>query len=317
VNSGFPKARHYWAAVTLASTLFLIFWGGLVTSTGSALSVPDWPLSYGMINPPLVGGVFYEHLHRVIASFVGFLTLVLAFWTAYREPRPRVRGLAWIALAAVCVQGILGGLTVKFFTPLPISAAHACLAQTFLCLVVALLYVTSREGTNAEAPREDADGLRAAAVTVTGAVFVQLVLGAIMRHIDRGQAALAIPDFPLALGRLIPPLDDPAVALHFAHRVWALVVVTLIVRLAYRAVRSGERRFRRPAAILVALVVVQVALGATTVLTAKAIYPTCAHVVTGASVLALSFFLTLRAFRVLRRAAPAPETAEAPLPRPA
>src|SRR5688572_4512896 len=99
-TAGSPKARHYWAAATLACTLVLIFWGGLVTSTGSALSVPDWPLSYGMVNPPLVGGVFYEHLHRVIASFVGLLTLILAVWTARTEPRAGVRRLAWIALAA-------------------------------------------------------------------------------------------------------------------------------------------------------------------------------------------------------------------------
>jgi heme a synthase len=317
VNPVFPKARHYWAAVTLACTLFLIFWGGLVTSTGSALSVPDWPLSYGMVNPPLVGGIFYEHLHRVIASFVGLLTLILAVWTARTEPRTGVRRLAWTALATVCVQGILGGITVKFFTPLPVSAAHACLAQTFLCLLVALTYATSREWTAAEAPREDAAGLRPAAIAVTGAVFLQLVLGAIMRHIDRGQAALAIPDFPLALGRVIPPLNQPDVALHFAHRVWAMVVVALIVRLAYRAFRPGLPRFRRPAALLLALVLVQASLGAATVLTAKAVYPTCAHVATGASVLAFSVFLTLRSFRLLRPSNAAMPAGNEALPRPA
>jgi heme a synthase len=317
VKIEFPKARHYWTAATLAATLFLIFWGGLVTSTGSALSVPDWPLSYGMINPPLVGGVFYEHLHRVIASGVGLMTLILAVWTARRETQPGVRRLAWVALAAVCAQGILGGLTVKLFTPLPISAAHACLAQSFLCLVVALLYTTSREWTAGRSPQDDVAGLRVASATVTGAIFVQLVLGAIMRHIDRGQAALAIPDFPLALGRLVPPLDQAPVAIHFAHRVWAMVVVGLIVRLAVRAWRGGDTRFRRAASALVALVLVQVTLGATTVLTAKAVYPTTAHVATGASVLALSFFIALRSFRQLRPRTEAAPAAGDALARPA
>jgi cytochrome c oxidase assembly protein subunit 15 len=317
VNPGPPQARHYWASVTLACTLFLIFWGGLVTSTRSALSVPDWPLSYGTLNPPLVGGVFYEDLHRKIAASVGLLTLILAIWTSRTEPRVGVRRLAWLALAAVCLQGVLGGLTVLFFTPLPISATHACLAQTFLCLMVALCYSTSREWATSVAPREDTAGLRGAATTVTGAVFVQLVLGAIMRHIDRGEPALAIPDFPRALGHWVPPLDQAPVAIHFAHRMWAFVVVGLILNLTIRAFRSGDPRFRRTSAGLLALVLAQLTLGAATVLTGKAVYPTTAHVATGASVLALSFFLTLRAFRQLRPSTAAVRTADAALARPA
>lgn len=310
--------RHRWAVATLACTLFLIFWGGLVTSTGSALSVPDWPLSYGMVNPPLVGGVFYEHIHRLIASFVGLLTLVLAVWTSRVEPRPGVRRLGWLALVAVCLQGILGGITVKFFTPLPVSAAHACLAQIFLCLTVALAFTTSQEWAATEPTQHDASGVRPAAAIVTVAVFVQLVLGAIMRHIDRGQAALAIPDFPLALGRIVPPLDSPRVAIHFAHRAWALVVVMLVVWLVMRAAASGDARLRRSAIGLLAIVAVQVTLGASTVLTAKAVYPTTAHVATGAAVLATSFFLTLRSFRRLRRADTAGSAvAAAPFARPA
>src|SRR5687767_8079859 len=148
--------RHAWAMLTCAATLVLIFIGGLVTSTGSGLAVPDWPLSYGMLMPPMVGGIFYEHGHRMVASFVGLLTLILAVWVSRRESRRGVRRLAWVALGAVCVQGLLGGLTVLFFTPLPISVAHACLAQTFLCLTVALTYVTSREWAGAgDAVAED------------------------------------------------------------------------------------------------------------------------------------------------------------------
>src|SRR5262245_42148223 len=137
--------RHRFARLTVGATLMLVFAGGLVTSTGSGLSVPDWPLSYGMLMPPMVGGVRFEHSHRMVATSVGFLTLVLAIWTARREPRRGVRSLAWGALAAVVAQGVLGGLTVIFLLPTPISVSHACLAQTFFCIVIALAYATSRE----------------------------------------------------------------------------------------------------------------------------------------------------------------------------
>src|SRR6476646_10088864 len=115
------RALHRYAVLTAAATLFLIVAGGLVTSTESGLSVPDWPLSYGMLMPPMVGGVFYEHGHRMAATTVGFLTLVLAVWTARAEPRPSVRRLAWGALAAVITQGVLGGLTVLYLLPTPVS----------------------------------------------------------------------------------------------------------------------------------------------------------------------------------------------------
>src|SRR5262249_50287576 len=121
----------------------LIFAGGLVTSTGSGLAVPDWPLSYGQLMPPMVGNVRFEHGHRMVASTVGFLTVVLAIWLAKREPRAWVRKLGWIALAAVVLQGLLGGLTVKMLLPAPISVAHGTLGQTFFCIVASIALFTS------------------------------------------------------------------------------------------------------------------------------------------------------------------------------
>ena len=331
----FDPWRHRFAVVTVAATLALIFIGGLVTSTGSGLSVPDWPLSYGMVMPPMVGGVFYEHGHRMAATAVGFLTLVLAVWTARAERRPAIRRLAWAALAAVIAQGVLGGLTVIYLLPTPVSVAHACLAQLFFCTVIAIATTTSREWLgeqvgnvgDAEARRlappnpppgavrlrrpppsqlaDDNSGVRAAAVVATAAVFVQLLLGAVMRHIGAG---LAIPDFPTSFGRWVPPLDSVPVAVHFAHRLGALVVVALVVRLVVAARRAADRRFRRPAALLLGLVLAQVALGAATVLTGKAVTPTTTHVAIGAAVLGSCWWLALRSLRLLRRpsAAPAP-----------
>ena len=306
----FDRWRHRFGVLTAGATLVLIFIGGLVTSMEAGLSVPDWPLSYGMVFPPMVGNVFYEHGHRMAASLVGFFTLVLAFWTWRRESRRGVRRLAWGALAAVITQGLLGGITVLTFLFPPISIMHACLAQTFLCLTVALAYSTSREWLS-PAPRVlDTDGLRPAAFTAVGAVYVQLVLGAVMRHLDAG---LAIPTFPLAFGRLVPPLDDPHVAIHFAHRVGAVAVVVALARLAWTAWASRQARFRRLAALLLGLGAVQVTLGALTVLSGKAVYPTTLHVMTGAAILAGTFLTALRAWRLLERPS-APDTLPAAAP---
>ena len=294
----FNAWRHRFAVLTAGCTLLLIFIGGLVTSTGSGLAVPDWPLSYGMLMPPMVGGVFFEHGHRMAATFVGLLTTILAVWTWRRERRPGVRRLAWAALAAVVAQGLLGGLTVKFLLPAPVSVAHACLAQTFFCIVIALAYVTSLEYIGASAADEDKAGVRPAAALATGVVFAQLALGAVMRHIGAG---LAIPDFPLAAGRLVPPFETAGVAVHFAHRVGALVVLAAVVRLVLRARRSREPRVAGLALLALVLVLVQIGLGGATVLSGRAVLPTTAHVMVGAAVLGTCWLITLRAFRLLRR----------------
>ena len=114
----FQKFLRVFSKVTCLSVLFLIFVGGMVTSTGSGLAVPDWPLSYGMLLPPMVGGVFYEHGHRMAAATVGFLMLVLAAALSRFEKRKWVKNLGWLTLGTVVLQGILGGMTVLFFLPL-------------------------------------------------------------------------------------------------------------------------------------------------------------------------------------------------------
>jgi len=308
----YDRWRHRFGVATAAATLVLIFVGGLVTSTGSGLSVPDWPLSYGMLMPPMVGGVFYEHSHRMAASLVGFLTLVLAVWTARSDSRPGVRRLAWAALAAVVAQGVLGGLTVIFLLPTPVSVAHACLAQTFFCIVIALAYSTSREWLAAPADVVDVAGVRAAALTAAVIVYLQLLVGAVMRHIGAG---LAIPDFPLAFGRLVPPVTSAPVLVHFAHRVGALVVLVGVARLFLHARRAGDPGLVRMASALLGLVLFQIALGAATVLTTKAVTPTTLHVATGAAILGGCWLAALRSFRLLR---PRPSAAvlEAPVARP-
>jgi heme a synthase len=307
MDNGSPRVLHAFAIFVAAATLALIVAGGLVTSTESGLSVPDWPTTYGynmFTFPPskMVGGIRFEHAHRLIASLVGMLTIVLAVWLARREERRWVRRLGYLAVATVVAQGILGGLTVLYLLPTPISVAHGCLAQIFFCLTVTIAVVTSprwRETPPASLAAAFRRTLvaRFAAVT-SAAVFLQLVVGAVMRHTKAG---LAIPDFPLSLGRIVPPLDSFPVVIAFAHRVGALLVAAAVTLSAVRAFRSGRPGLRKAALGLGLLVVAQIALGAMTVLTGKSVLVTTAHVATGALLLGTSVALAIGALALERR----------------
>ena len=312
------------AALVAASTAVLIFAGGLVTSTGSGLSVPDWPNSYGWFMwafplSKMVGGIFYEHLHRLVASTVGFLIVVLAIWLWRAEPRAWVRRLGYVALAAVVTQGILGGITVLWYLPDAISIAHASLAQIVFCLTTTVALVTSpgwKRGYTTSG-RADLKGgpddpilkggpddptlprditLERLAIVTTAAIYAQIVIGATMRHTGAG---LAIPDFPLAFGHLVPPMWDSKIAIHFAHRVGAATVAVLIVATAGHVFvhHARRRELVRPAVLLLALLALQITLGALTVLSQKQFVINSLHVVNGALVLVTSLVLTLRAHR--------------------
>jgi heme a synthase len=296
---------HVYAVLVAVSTAVLIFAGGLVTSTGSGLSVPDWPTTYGwfMFTFPLekmVGGIRFEHTHRLIASTVGFLILVLAVWLHIAEPRRWVRQLGFVALAAVITQGILGGITVLWYLPDAISIAHASLAQLVFCLTVSIALTTSpgwKSAYSARGPAPVDRILQQIATTTTVLVYLQILLGATMRHTDAG---LAIPDFPLAFGQLIPPSWDAKIAVHYAHRVGALVVTLFTIATAGHVFFHHRSRpeLWRPSALLLVLISIQITLGALTVLSQKHYIINSLHVVTGASVLATSLVLTLRSRRV-------------------
>ena len=297
---------HLFALLVSASTALLIFAGGLVTSTGSGLSVPDWPTTYGwfMLTFPLekmVGGIFYEHSHRLIASGVGLLIVVLAAWLWMAEPRAWVRRLGYLALGAVVTQGILGGITVLWFLPDAVSIAHAGLAQLVFCLTVSIALFTSPgwkrayAGRNPLSPLDDAILKKVAAAT-TAAIYIQIIAGATMRHTGAG---LAIPDFPWAFGRLIPPMWSGPIAIHFAHRVGALIVTALVLATVGHVLyhHRSRRELTRSSLLLLALMAIQITLGALTVLTGKHYIINSLHVVTGAMVLGTSLVLTLRAYR--------------------
>ncbi|MFZ0035931.1 MAG: COX15/CtaA family protein, partial [Candidatus Acidiferrales bacterium] len=175
---------HRFAIFTACCTVILLTAGALVTSNDAGLAVPDWPLSYGSLMPPMIGGIFYEHGHRMIATLVGILTIVLAVWLSLVEPRRWVRRLGWAALGLVVAQGLLGGLTVLFYLPPAVSSAHATLAQLYFITVLSLAVFTSRWWQSDLEVREDAGSppIRMLAVATTVSIVVQLILGAAFRH---------------------------------------------------------------------------------------------------------------------------------------
>jgi len=235
-----------------------------------------------------------------MAACVGLLTVTLLVLLSQWEPRARVRWLARGAVLTVLLQGTLGGVTVLLRLPLAVSVTHACLAQAFLCLVMALAVCTAPGWQERPASwvEQQQPTLRVLTALTAGMVYLQLILGALMRHMGAG---LAIPDFPLAFGRLVPALESPAVVVHFVHRLGAVAVVLCVgwtvarILSRYRA----ERRLLHPALLLVGLVLLQLTLGALTIWTRRAVLPMTAHVAVGAAVLATSVVIMLRAARLI------------------
>lgn len=314
----------------VAATVVLIFLGGQVKSHDAGLSVPDWPTSYeyNMFTFPYslwVGGIFHEHLHRLVATFVGILTIGLVIGLVLKDKRDWVRVLGFASLVGVILQGVLGGITVLLLLPTWVSVSHALMAQGFLMLVVIVAYTQSAElhRRTSRGVAEAPNSLTKPARWLVAVVFGQLILGALMRHTEAG---LAIPDFPRMGGQLIPWFDADTVAwinewrgshgfvnnqplevvtlgqvlIHFAHRVGALVVVAatlacLVRGYGERGELGGVWRILCGTAVVVA---VQATLGIVTVLTMKTALITSLHVAMGAVLLALATLLALRAYPV-------------------
>lgn len=291
------RGVHRFALLVAGATFFLIVAGANVTSRDAGLATSDWPLSDGQFFPRMVGNLYWEHGHRMVATSVGILTIALAVYLQVSERRRWVKRLGWIALAGVIVQGLLGGLTVKMNLPLAVSAAHGTLAQLFFLTTVSLAVFTSRSWiTPASTVSEDSGGvsLRALCIVALVVILAQLVLGATLRH-------SASWDQWLPTGLLLA---------HIAGALFVTLVLgatTLTVLLRHRT----EKYLARPAMVAAALMVLQLVLGLAAYITRAAspydpqplnpmIAVTVAHVAGGALVFATTIVLTLRVFRVLR-----------------
>jgi cytochrome c oxidase assembly protein subunit 15 len=295
-SGGLSASNSPWphrAAVALAcATLPLLFIGGLVTSLGAGLAVPDWPTTFGhnMFLYPwskMVGGIFYEHSHRLVASCVGLLTILLALTLWFKEPRRWLRWLGIAALALVILQGVLGGLRVVLLQQ-TLAIVHAAFAQAFFALTVCLAIFTSAQWSSEarQPPVNDSGRLFRLCAATTGLIYLQAIFGAVLRH----------------TGERVD-----------AHLAFAALVTLHIVLVLLRVTRTAARETNllRPAAAFAVLLLVQLGLGTVSYLgkfttglripSEAIIALTTLHLVTGALMLAASVILTLWSFRLSRR----------------
>lgn len=276
-------ARAFKASVIW--TLALLYLGSVVHATESSLACPDWPTCFGTMVPEMTGGVFWEHLHRLVAG--GLLLLWgLATWLAKKETtdRPWIFKASIAGVVLLLVQSLFGGLTVIYRLPDLVSTTHLALALSFLTLATVLASSTA-SAAHGEPRRVDSSGTRRWAVTAAGLVFAQSVLGALVRHMDAG---LACVDFPLCLGRVVPPLVNAPITVHFTHRVLGVMVAVVVLAFAIWAYRVGApERVRRWTTVAATLAVAQVVLGVASVFTRLAVVPVSVHTLVAASLLAV------------------------------
>lgn len=289
------RGLNRFAIFVACATFFLIIAGALVTSNDAGLATNDWPLSNGQVFPKMVGNLFWEHGHRMVATTVGMLTIVLMIYILRKEKRDWVRKLGVFALLAVIAQGLLGGLTVKLMLPLAVSSAHATLAQLFFCTTVSLAVFTSRSWIEAK-PLPEEKGVLPLRYLCTAAlvtIFLQLIIGATLRH-------SATWDQQLPMHLVLTHIGG-AVAVTLALGMAALTVLQR---------HKDEKFLTRPALIALSLLVVQLLLGIAAYITRLGspsdpqplnpmISITVAHVACGALVFVSTIVLTLRTYRVL------------------
>lgn len=283
------------ACVTAGATFFLIILGGIVTSTESGLAVPDWPTTFGynMFLYPLsemVGGILYEHSHRLMGSLVGLLTITLLVMLLIRDSRSWIKWCGVAALIAVSIQGVLGGLRVTELN-LNFAIIHACLAQAFLVLLCAICWFTSRDWFEKQQPlpsngqNTTVQKLRRLSLITTILIYVQLIFGAILRHTGNRLDAHLLFAF--------------LVALH----------IGLLGRRCFSSREDSQKIGQTLPLILLGSLVLQLILGTGAFILRRTVVGetvsalltdivTTSHVAVGAIMLVCSFLITLKVYRI-------------------
>ena len=317
-----PRYRwplHRFACFCAGSILFLICIGGLVTSHEAGMSVPDWPTTYGynMFYFPWqdwVGGIFFEHLHRLIASGVGVLVSILAVALCFQK-RIWLRWMGIVVPIFIALEGVLGGLRVVLAED-QLGILHGCLAQLLLVSVSLIALFTSRWWIEAR-PGLTPPHWTGRTLAICALIFAQLMIGATMRH---EHAGLSINDFPLAYGQVWPKTDPASVEqynlerlshnelattavyinMQMIHRVGAVIITVAILAAAAAVWLAPDTApiLRRWSAAWVGLVFTQFALGIFTIWTNKAADVATTHVAVGALTLVLGALLTAISWRL-------------------
>lgn len=282
----------YGATVTTAAATFLLLVvGGIVHATDSGLACPDWPACFGSFFPPMVGKVFFEHGHRVFATGVGNLAILqlVLVWRSRAAGHP-ARSLAVAALGLVIFQGVLGGMTVRMRLPDAVSTAHLATSMVFFSLQLALVFHTRPASRHVVLP----SGVRRGITLAAAIVYLQIVLGAVVRHTDSGLACTTIP---LCRGSLLPLGADWPVVVHMLHRLGAVVTTVAVLAASLAVIRAARaNRLARVLALAApGLVMVQVLLGVLSVMTAIEVVTVTAHLGTGALLLATMVTMRLAA----------------------
>ena len=307
-TADFKLGLFLYCLFALVSITLLLFAGGFTTSIKAGMAFLDWPLSNGSINPEgwlTESDKFAEHSHRLLGMQIGLISMGLVLWTFLRESRAWVRKMAWALLALVVFQGLLGGARVLFdqLNTLAESnlvaqlflVAHASGAMLVLTLLVSITFACSKSwiSNHYQFPREaERVSLKRLAWVAYLATFVQIFMGAVMRHADAG---LAIARFPLANeSSVIPAYWNFAVSIHFAHRVGALILTVLLLYLVWRLLkhRALDKIFFRFPILISVVLSLQVYLGALTIWTAKNPYSATMHHLVGAFLLATIWGIT-------------------------
>lgn len=276
---------HRYATLLAVCTLFLVVAGASVTSKEAGLSVPDWPLSYGQVMPQMTGGVFFEHGHRMVATTVGFMTIILMVWLTRIETRKWMKTLGIVALGAVIVQGLLGGLTVKLMLPPAVSISHACLAQLFFSTTVAIALFTSKSWLSGPEIVEDQGwpSLRTLAIVTPAMVLTQIALGASFRH----RAIGVLPHILFSMIVTLAVLFSATFVLHQFpnHRALSTAAKALLGITLFQVLLGVGAYYTRLEAAQEPLAMV---------------LTTVAHVATGGLTLAASVVLSIEIFRNVR-----------------
>jgi len=278
--------------ITVAWTLGLLFLGSVVHATESSLACPDWPTCFGTFMPEMTGGVFWEHLHRLVAGGLLLFFLGATYLTARETPRFLwVRSTALVGVVLLIVQAVLGGVTVLMKLPDAVSSSHLGLAFIFLALATVLAVVSSPAWDRGVGPAQQVRRqLRRGGIAGAGLVLAQSLVGAVVRHMDAG---LACPDVPLCLGQWIPPFQHHLVVLHFGHRLMGLAVLAVVLWVGHAAFWGSKSRSLRALGIVATgTAASQVLLGFLSVYYHLAVVPVSLHTLLAATLLTVLVALT-------------------------